>query len=189
MINFKYPLQPHQNYYTTQYEELHCSQLTQMKSYYTTNSHYFTHTFLFKRLGECTVLFELGNERINCSRLPVQPFQSQLNQCWSLESSVHNCCNILLKVDTQVELIWSYRWTRLYRKRSRYCFCDSGGKEFGEELHSCWTTRDITHEIPASQWKQNIKSLSQTGLLMGQGCLVFCWPFHSQAQKVHSPNL
>ena len=49
-----FPLQPHQKYYTTQYEELGFSSLTQMKDDDTTNSHYPTHTFLFRKLGECT---------------------------------------------------------------------------------------------------------------------------------------
>ena len=54
VINFKFPLQPHQKYYITQYEELGFSKLTQMKADYTTNSSYqpHTYTFLFTRLGE-----------------------------------------------------------------------------------------------------------------------------------------
>ena len=54
VINFKFLLQPHQKYYTTQCEELGFSSLTQMKDDYTTNSHFLNYTFLFKRLGECT---------------------------------------------------------------------------------------------------------------------------------------
>ena len=54
VINFKCPLQPHQEYNTTQYEELGFSSLTQMKDDYTTNSRNITYTFLFKRLGEYT---------------------------------------------------------------------------------------------------------------------------------------
>ena len=50
----KFPLQPHQKYYITQYEELGFSKRTQMKDDYTTNCHYLTYTFLCKRLGECT---------------------------------------------------------------------------------------------------------------------------------------
>ena len=57
VINFKFPLQPHQNYYTTQYEELGFSYLTQMKDDYATNSHHLTHAWK-------NVLFELGNERV-----------------------------------------------------------------------------------------------------------------------------
>ena len=56
VINFKFLLQLHQKYYITQYEELGFSYLTQMNDYYTDNSHYRTYTFLFKRLGECTIL-------------------------------------------------------------------------------------------------------------------------------------
>ena len=48
VINFKFPLRPHQKYYITQYEELGLSSLTQMKDDYTTNSHYLTYVFLFK---------------------------------------------------------------------------------------------------------------------------------------------
>ena len=47
VINVKFLLQPHQKYYTTQYEELGCSWLTKLTNDYTTNSHYITHTFLF----------------------------------------------------------------------------------------------------------------------------------------------
>ena len=50
VINVKFPLQHHQKYYITQYEELGFS-YTQMKDDYTTNSHYFTYTFLFKGDG------------------------------------------------------------------------------------------------------------------------------------------
>ena len=35
-----------------------------MKDDYNTNPHYFTYTILFKRLGECTVLLELGSETV-----------------------------------------------------------------------------------------------------------------------------
>ena len=45
LVNYKLPLQPHQTYYTTQYEELGFSQLTQMKDDYTTNSHCLAYTF------------------------------------------------------------------------------------------------------------------------------------------------
>ena len=54
VINVKFPLHNHQIYNIIQYEELGFSFLTQMKDDYTTNSRYFTYTFLFKRLGECT---------------------------------------------------------------------------------------------------------------------------------------
>ena len=53
-IKFKFLLQPHQKYCLTQYEELGCSSFTQMKDDYNANSHYLTHTFLFKMLRECT---------------------------------------------------------------------------------------------------------------------------------------
>ena len=39
VINVKFPLQPHQKYYITQYEEFGFSLLTQMKDDYTTDSH------------------------------------------------------------------------------------------------------------------------------------------------------
>ena len=52
VINFKFPLQPHQKYYVTQYEELGCSYLTEMRDDYTTNCHYCTHTFLFRKVGK-----------------------------------------------------------------------------------------------------------------------------------------
>ena len=63
VINFKFLPQPHQKYYITQYGELGISYLTQMKDDYTTNSHYLTYTYLFRRLGEC-ILFELRSERV-----------------------------------------------------------------------------------------------------------------------------
>ena len=40
VINCKFPLQPHQKYYITQYEEFGFSKLTQMNDEYTTNSHF-----------------------------------------------------------------------------------------------------------------------------------------------------
>ena len=56
--NFKFPLQPHQKYSITQYEELDFSQLTQMKDDYTTNSCFLTYTFweniLFERVKPFT---------------------------------------------------------------------------------------------------------------------------------------
>ena len=65
VINFKFLLQPHQKDYITQYGELGFSQLTQMKDDYTINSHYFSCTFLLKRLGECT-FWPYGSESLNC---------------------------------------------------------------------------------------------------------------------------
>ena len=47
VINVKIPLQPHKKYDITQYGELDFSWLTQMKSDYTTNSRYITHTIAF----------------------------------------------------------------------------------------------------------------------------------------------
>ena len=41
VINFKFPLYPHQKYFITQYEEVDFSYLTQMKDDHTTNSHGF----------------------------------------------------------------------------------------------------------------------------------------------------
>ena len=54
MTIFKFPLQAHQGYYTTQYGELSFSSITQMKDDYVTNSHYLTHTPSLQLLGECT---------------------------------------------------------------------------------------------------------------------------------------
>ena len=54
VINFKFPLQLHQKYNITQYEELDFPSLALMKDDYTTNSHSITYTFLFKSLGEFT---------------------------------------------------------------------------------------------------------------------------------------
>ena len=59
VINFKFLLQPHQNYYATQYEELSFSSLTQIVQ---RNSHCITYTFLYDK-------FELGSERVN-NRIP-----------------------------------------------------------------------------------------------------------------------
>ena len=56
VINFKFPLQPRQEYYITQYEGLGFSSLTQMKDDYTTNSHYLIYTFLFKLVGRMYLL-------------------------------------------------------------------------------------------------------------------------------------
>ena len=54
VTKFKFPLQPRQKYYITQYEELSVWWLSQMRDDYNTNSHCLTHTFLLERLGECT---------------------------------------------------------------------------------------------------------------------------------------
>ena len=56
MINFKFPLQPYQKYYITKYEELGFSKLIQMKEDRTTNSHYFTDTFLFWKVRRMYIL-------------------------------------------------------------------------------------------------------------------------------------
>ena len=45
MINVKFPLQPHQTYYITQYGEPGFSQLTRMNDDFTSNSLYLMHTF------------------------------------------------------------------------------------------------------------------------------------------------
>ena len=48
VINVKFPLQPHQKYYITQYEELGFSYLTQMENDYTTKfslPHLYTYTY------------------------------------------------------------------------------------------------------------------------------------------------
>ena len=58
VINVKFPLQPHQKYYITQSKEFGFSSLTQMKDDYTTNSHYLTYTFLFRKV-ERTYSFNL----------------------------------------------------------------------------------------------------------------------------------
>ena len=51
VINLQFPLQPHQKCNISQYGELVFSYLTQMKDDYTTNSHYLTHIFLFRKVG------------------------------------------------------------------------------------------------------------------------------------------
>ena len=68
VVNFKFPLQPHQKYYITQYEEFGFSLLSQMKDDHTTNPHYLTYAFHFKTLGGCT--FKFGSERVNTAPLP-----------------------------------------------------------------------------------------------------------------------
>ena len=61
VINFKFLLQPHQKYCITQYEELGFSSLSQMKDDCTTNSHYLTYTFFFRKVGA----MNLGVEGLN----------------------------------------------------------------------------------------------------------------------------
>ena len=51
VINVKFPLQPHQIYYITQYGELGFSKLTQVKDDYATNSRYLTYTFSLSKVG------------------------------------------------------------------------------------------------------------------------------------------
>ena len=60
VINVKFPLQPHQKYNITKYGELGFSLVTQIIDDYSTNSHYFTNKFLFRRLGECSTFFNVG---------------------------------------------------------------------------------------------------------------------------------
>ena len=55
----------HQKYYITQYGELSFSQLIQMKDDYTTNSHYLTYTFLFRKVGRMYSL-NLGVKGLIC---------------------------------------------------------------------------------------------------------------------------
>ena len=108
VINFKFLLQPHHKSYTTQYEELGFSSLTQMKDDYTINSHYLTYTFSLQEVGrmyfvssgvkglraerECVSSRELGGSR---GMLP--------GNFWNLSSSLHvngwkcvrnNCDNV-----------------------------------------------------------------------------------------------
>ena len=64
-INVKFPLQPHQKYYTTQYEELGFSSLTQMKDDYATTTLHQLY-ILFKSWENA--LFELGSERVNANQ-------------------------------------------------------------------------------------------------------------------------
>ena len=64
VINFKFLLQPQQKYYITQYKELGVPYLTPMKDDYAYNSPYIIYTFLFKRLGECTYVLNLGAGRL-----------------------------------------------------------------------------------------------------------------------------
>ena len=54
VINFKISLQPRQKFKLCMKGLSGFSYLTQMKDDYTTNSHYFTYTFLLKRFGEWT---------------------------------------------------------------------------------------------------------------------------------------
>ena len=82
VINFKFPLQPHQKYNITQYGELGFSWLPQMTDDHTTTSRQLTCTFLFKKVGRLCFL-SLGvkglTHECNCvtRRMPnsiVNPF-------------------------------------------------------------------------------------------------------------------
>ena len=53
-INNKFPLQPHQKYYISQYEEVAFHSLLRWEMSATINSHFLSHIFLFERLGEFT---------------------------------------------------------------------------------------------------------------------------------------
>ena len=53
-IKFKFLLKPCSHRITHSTKNLAFHSLLRWKDYYTTNSHYLTYTFLFKRLGECT---------------------------------------------------------------------------------------------------------------------------------------
>ena len=66
VINIKFLLLPHQKYYITQFDELGFSRLTQMNDEYTTNSHYLTYTFFFKKVGRMYFL-NLGVKGLNIS--------------------------------------------------------------------------------------------------------------------------
>ena len=57
VINFKFPLHPHQKYHITQYEELgFFITYSEEPEDYTANPHYLTYTFLFERLAEFYVI-------------------------------------------------------------------------------------------------------------------------------------
>ena len=90
-INLKFPLQPQQKYHITRYGELGFPWLTQMKDYYTTNSHYLTYTLLFRKAGR-TYFLELGSERVKRAR-PVLSFAPNLKSFvarqppWDVERS------------------------------------------------------------------------------------------------------
>ena len=51
VINVKFPLQPHQRYFITHYEDLGFSQLTQMRNDFLTNSHNLTYTLSLTNVG------------------------------------------------------------------------------------------------------------------------------------------
>ena len=64
VINFKFPLQPHQKYYITQYEECDFSKLTQMNDDHTTNSHYLILYISLQKVGRMHFLnFEVKELR------------------------------------------------------------------------------------------------------------------------------
>ena len=85
VINVKFPLQPHQKYYITQSKEFGFSSLTQMKDDYTTNSHYLTYTFLFRKV-ERTYSFNLWVKGLDKKNyIDLEEFfhkTSPASRCW-----------------------------------------------------------------------------------------------------------
>ena len=91
VINLQFPLQPHQKCNISQYGELVFSYLTQMKDDYTTNSHYLTHIFLFRKVGRMYFL-NLGVKGLN---------SFLLTMTWSRRR----------RVEYDVRSTWSNSWT------------------------------------------------------------------------------
>ena len=87
VMNFKFPLQPHQKYSTTQYEERGFSQLAQMKDDYTTDPRYLSQTFFSLKDWE-NVLFELGSESLNEEQVATTVLQ-YLNQFFFLTTELN----------------------------------------------------------------------------------------------------
>ena len=86
----QFPLQLHQKYYITQYEELAFPWLTQIKDDYTTNSQYLMYTFPLKRLGECPFLIWECLEAIVVTALHVSLPLYQLGRAVNARVDFHH---------------------------------------------------------------------------------------------------
>ena len=117
MISFKFPLQPQQKYYITQYEELGFSLLTQMTDDCTTNYHYLTYIFLLhislKKVGRMCFL-NLGLKGV-ISFLEMFWTHLQARQDTSL-------CNLCFRKGTVVLL------------NKNKCFCEKRGVPLVHEI-------------------------------------------------------
>ena len=127
VINFKFPLQPRQKYYITQYEELGFSSLTQLRDDYAFNSHYLTHASLFKRLGEWLIWLIFyaivleNSPSINLSKAHWSFSLTFLNFSQLRFSARDIHAEAPLNKKISIKIIHFHSWRCLSAKKSHFC--------------------------------------------------------------------